>query len=239
MEADRTELSGRERQRLLGAVQDRLETETLGRNPNARKGQIVFCNQLLALVGERFGMVPFGLATPNSGPVLHSWAQLDLLEEVHLRTHSLPVLLVVMASPLVCSAQPQRKHFESKLAIQRNLPFSSGVLVGNTLYIAGTTGVGPENAKNPVNAEQEARSAMDQVKQVVERSGMTMDDIVSIQVFCTDLANYDAFNRVYKTYFHGKYPARAFVGVSKLLFGARYEVMGTAVKTKTGSRPTS
>ncbi|HTU32624.1 MAG TPA: RidA family protein [Candidatus Acidoferrum sp.] len=157
-----------------------------------------------------------------------------------MRTHPLLVLLVVVASPVVCPAQQlQRKHFQSKLAIQRNLPFSSGVLVGNTLYIAGTTGVGPENAKTPVSAEGEARSVMEQVKQVVEQSGMTMDDIVSIQVFCTDLANYDAFNRVYRTYFHGNYPARAFVGASKLLFGARYEVMGIAVKGQTGLRPAS
>jgi 2-iminobutanoate/2-iminopropanoate deaminase len=138
-----------------------------------------------------------------------------------------------MALPLACSAQQaQRKHFESKLAVQRSLPFSSAVLVGDTLYIAGTTGVSPESSKKPLTAEEEARSVMDQIKQVVEQSGMNMDDIVSVQVFCPDLANYDAFNRVYSTYFHGKYPARAFVGVSKLLFGARYEVMGIAVKPR-------
>ena len=71
---------------------------------------------------------------------------------------------------------------------------------------------------------------MDNVKRVVEKAGMTMDDIVSLQVFCTDLKNYDAFNRVYATYFHGDFPARAFIGASSLLFGARYEVMGIAVR---------
>jgi 2-iminobutanoate/2-iminopropanoate deaminase len=159
--------------------------------------------------------------------------------EVRLRT-LLVVLLAAVASPLACSAQQlQRRNFESKVAAQRNLPFSSAVLVGNTLYIAGTTGVGPENAGKPVSAEEEARLVMDQIKQVVEQSGMTMGDIVSVQVFCTDLANYDAFNRVYRTYFHGNYPARTFVGVSKLLFGARYELMGIAVKTPIGLRPAS
>ena len=71
---------------------------------------------------------------------------------------------------------------------------------------------------------------MDRVKEVVEQAGMTMDDIVSRQVFCTDLGNYDVFNSVYGTYFHGDYPARAFVGVPRLLFGARYEVMGIAIR---------
>jgi enamine deaminase RidA (YjgF/YER057c/UK114 family) len=59
---------------------------------------------------------------------------------------------------------------------------------------------------------------------------MTMDDLVSVQVFCSDVTNFDAFNGVYRTYFHGNFPARAFVGSGKLLFGARYEVMGIAVK---------
>ena len=39
-----------------------------------------------------------------------------------------------------------------------------------------------------------------------------MDDIVTVQVFCTDLKYYETFNNVYKTYFHDNYPARAFVG---------------------------
>jgi len=139
----------------------------------------------------------------------------------------LPLLLVSVLSP---AQQTTRSHLKSKLAQERHLPFSSGVLVGNTLYIAGTTGVDP-TTKGPVSAEEEARLVMDQVKQVVEQAGMTMDDMVSLQVFCTDLANYDAFNGVYKTYFHGDYPARAFVGVPKLLFGARYEVMGIAIRS--------
>ena len=139
-----------------------------------------------------------------------------------------PLLLV---GTLASAQQTGRSHFKSKLAQERKLPFSSGVLVGDTLYIAGTSGVGPAT-KAPVTAKEEARLVMDQVKQVVEQAGMTMDDIVSVQVFCTDLSNYDAFNSVYKTYFHGDYPARAFVGVPKLLFGARYEVKGIAVRSR-------
>ncbi|HEV2387964.1 MAG TPA: Rid family hydrolase [Candidatus Acidoferrales bacterium] len=141
-------------------------------------------------------------------------------------------LLALVIVPVLASAQqPTRLHLQSKLAQERHLPFSSGVLVGNTLYIAGTTGVDP-SAKAPVSAGEEARLVMNQVKKVVEQAGMSMDDIVSIQVFCTDLSNYDAFNSVYKTYFHRDYPARAFVGASKLLFGARYEVMGIAIRSR-------
>ena len=61
-------------------------------------------------------------------------------------------------------------------------------------------------------------------------SGLTMDDIVSVQVFCSDLKYYETFNNVYKTYFHGDYPARAFVGAGSLLRNGKYEVMGIAIK---------
>ncbi len=140
------------------------------------------------------------------------------------------LLAVLLVSTLLFAQQPARQHLKSKMAEERRLPFSSGVVVGNTLYIAGTTGVGPDT-KGAVTPEQEARLVMEQVKQVVEQAGMKMDDLVSFQVFCTDLANYEAFNNVYKTYFHGDFPARAFLGASALLFGARFEVNGIAVRS--------
>lgn len=141
-------------------------------------------------------------------------------------------LLPLLLCSIVASAQQStRSHLKSKLAQERHLPFSSGVLVGDTLYIAGTTGVDP-TTKTPVTPEEEARLVMNQIKQTVEQAGMSMDDIVSLQVFCTDLTNYDAFNDVYRTFFHGDYPARAFVSVPKLLFGARYEVAGIAIRSK-------
>jgi 2-iminobutanoate/2-iminopropanoate deaminase len=110
------------------------------------------------------------------------------------------------------------------------LPFSDGVLVGNTLYIAGHLGLDPKTGMPPAGAEDEAKAVMDGVKQTVESAGLTMDDIVSLQIFCTDLKQYEAFNAIYKTYFHGNYPARAFLGADKLVRGARFEVMGTAIK---------
>ncbi len=139
-------------------------------------------------------------------------------------------MVIALAAVSAWAQQPTVTHLKSKVAQERHLPFSSGVLVGNTLYIAGTTGVEPDT-KGPVTAEQEARMTMEKVKEVVEQAGMTMDDIVQFQVWATDLGNYDTFNSVYKTYFKGDFPARAFLGTDKLLFGARYEVMGIAVKS--------
>jgi 2-iminobutanoate/2-iminopropanoate deaminase len=111
------------------------------------------------------------------------------------------------------------------------LPFSDGVLVGNTLYVAGHVGIDPKTNKPAAKPEDEAQLAMEGVKQTVEAAGMTMDDLVSVQVFCSDLSLYDTFNTVYRTYFHGGYPGRAFIGNGTLFHGARFEVLGVAVKT--------
>jgi 2-iminobutanoate/2-iminopropanoate deaminase len=71
---------------------------------------------------------------------------------------------------------------------------------------------------------------MESFKRTLEAGGMTMDDLVTVTVYSSDVADYDAFNGVYRTYFHDNFPARAFIGSGKLLFGARFEVQGTAVK---------
>jgi 2-iminobutanoate/2-iminopropanoate deaminase len=142
-------------------------------------------------------------------------------------------VMVAMMILTFCAAAgaADRKYLVKPRASDiKALPFSDGVLVGNTLYIAGHIGLDPKTGAPPAGAEDEARMVMDGIKQTVELAGLTMDDVVSVQIFCTDLKFYDTFNSVYKTYFHGDYPARAFVGIDKLLRGGRYEVMGIAVK---------
>ena len=138
------------------------------------------------------------------------------------------ILALYLFLAVAASAQGDRTFIKSKLAAERHLPFSSAVRVGDTLYIAGTTADPDRLAKGP-SLEQEATDLMDQVKQSVEKAGMTMDDVVSVQVFCTDLGVYQSFNAVYSKYFHEDFPARTFVGVNKLLFGARVEVNAIAV----------
>ena len=138
------------------------------------------------------------------------------------------VLLLVCC---VAAGAADRKYIvKPRAGDMKALPFSDGVHVGNTLYIAGHIGLDSKTGMPPASAEDEARLVMDGIKQTVESAGLTMDDVVSFQIFCTDLKLYDTFNGVYKTYLHGDYPARAFVGASTLLRGGRYEVTGIAVK---------
>jgi len=61
---------------------------------------------------------------------------------------------------------------------------------------------------------------MDGVKRTLESAGLTMDNLLSVQIFCSDVSLFEAFNVVYRTYFKGEFPARAFLGSGKLLFDA-------------------
>lgn len=107
-------------------------------------------------------------------------------------------------------------------------PFSGAVWVDNTFYVSGMLGL--EGGQVPETAEQEAANVLDAIKAVLEGEGLTMDDLVVVQVYASDVADYGAFNDVYRTYFTSEFPARAFLGSGPLLFGARFEVMGTAVR---------
>ena len=110
--------------------------------------------------------------------------------------------------------------------------FSSAVLAGDTLYVSGTLDIDRATGKPPADAKDDARMVLDNVRKAVEGAGLTMDDLVWVQIFTTDLGNYAAFNEVYRTYFKGPMPARAFIGAGSLLAGAHYEVMGVAVRSK-------
>jgi len=109
-------------------------------------------------------------------------------------------------------------------------PFSHAVLAGDTLYVAGSIGIDPATGAPPAKIEDEIHLVLDALKSKLALGGMTMNDLVSVQIFCPDLALYGPFNEVYAAYFDDGFPARAFVGSGPLLFGAHFEVTGIAVK---------
>ena len=108
------------------------------------------------------------------------------------------------------------------------LPFSGAVLTGDTLYISGMLGL--VNGQVPDDPAEEARVLLDSIKAALEEAGMTMDDLVYVQIFCADVADYNVFNSVYRSYFTQEFPARAFLGSGTLLFGASFEMQSIAVR---------
>ena len=109
-----------------------------------------------------------------------------------------------------------------------NLPFSDAVISGDTVYIAGRIGFKPGTTQVPDDPSEEARLMLEGVRSVLRESGSDMNDLVYVQIFCSDVSLFDTFNQVYRQYFSGALPARAFIGSGPLLFGARFEIIGIA-----------
>ncbi len=145
----------------------------------------------------------------------------------HIPAVLLGTLLLIPAGDL--GAQ-QVRHINARSAADpgAGAPFSGAVMVGNTLYVSGTLGL--EGGQVPATPEAEATNVLNNVKSTLEAAGLTMDDLVSVTVYCSDVEHYDAFNQVYRTFFTREFPARAFIGSGRLLFDARFEVQGIAVR---------
>lgn len=109
-------------------------------------------------------------------------------------------------------------------------PFSDAVLVDNTLYMAGRLGLDADTRLPPEDPEAEARLLLSGFADVLAAAGMSMQDLVFVQVFCPDPALYDTWNRVYREFVPAPFPARAFIGSGPLLFGARFEMQAIAVR---------
>src|SRR6267154_486363 len=139
-------------------------------------------------------------------------------------------LLLLNAFALAVGLAVGSKRIRSERTTRSNLPFSDAVWHGNTLYLSGHIGLDPKTARPPDSADAEARLVMDGVKRTLESAGLTMDDLLSVQIFCSDVTLLETFNVVYRTYFKGEFPARAFLGSGKLLFDARFEVQAIAGK---------
>jgi len=143
-----------------------------------------------------------------------------------LKSLSPLVAVLVLVSSVACAADVS--YVNGRAPGDAGPPFSGAVMVDDTLYVSGMLGL--VDGKVPDDPAEEARLVMDGIKGAIEDAGMTMNDIVVVQIFCSDVSHYGAFNEVYASYFSSTYPARAFIGSGKLLFDARFEVMVTAVK---------
>lgn len=136
------------------------------------------------------------------------------------------VLLMVAATPAIAV---DRNYVRPSLPDDGGPPFSGAVRVGDTLYLSGDIGL-DEDRKVPATAKAEAKLLLDSIEATLEAAGYTMDDLVTVTVYCSDVGHYDDFNEVYRSYFTREFPARAFVGSGALLFDARFELQAIAVK---------
>ena len=151
----------------------------------------------------------------------------------YLRDAFLGVIVLTLGIAVGTAAQKtvERRYIKPPANSSfQQLPFSEGVLVGDTLYVAGHIGIDPKTGKAPADIDAEIKLLFDAFRQTLTEGGMTMDDLVQVQVHCTDLSLYDKFNAAYRANFSKDFPARAFLGANQLLRGGHFEMLGIAVK---------
>ncbi len=137
-----------------------------------------------------------------------------------------PFLLALTA----CGAADAPRVYDRDPALPDDLPFSSAVVVGDTIYLAGEIGraegltmlveggVGPET-----------RQIFENYKRTLARVGASLDDIVKCTVFLDDMSKFAEMNAAYVEYFPDEKPARSTFGVDGLAFGAALEIECLAV----------
>jgi reactive intermediate/imine deaminase len=106
------------------------------------------------------------------------------------------------------------------------LPFSPAVRVGEMLYLSGQIGTKPGDAARvvPGGIEAETRQAMENIRDVLERGGSSLDRVVKCTVMLADMSEWPAMNAVYVSYFPRRKPARSSFGATALALGARVEI---------------
>jgi 2-iminobutanoate/2-iminopropanoate deaminase len=103
-------------------------------------------------------------------------------------------------------------------------PYSQAAKVGNTLYVSGQLGIIPGEGKLAEGFEAQARQALTNLKAIVEEGGSSMNKVISVDVFVTDMGKFADLNAIYAEFFGDHKPARAAIEVAGLPLGGVVEL---------------
>jgi 2-iminobutanoate/2-iminopropanoate deaminase len=133
------------------------------------------------------------------------------------------------------AAPPTRRVIQPQGYKPTPSPLTPGILVGDTLYLSGSTGGDPTTGQLVKGGfEAEMRQIMANMQAVLKEAGMTLADVVSVTGYLVDMqADFARYNEIYREYFTTlPLPTRSTVGVKELARGARIEMTMTAVRSK-------
>ncbi|HZQ24459.1 MAG TPA: RidA family protein [Terriglobales bacterium] len=151
-----------------------------------------------------------------------------VLEKISRR---IPFLLLILC---LCTpfAGAQQKRAISIPGIPKDLPFSPGIVAGDTLYVAGQEGTDDSGKLKAGGIAAETQAALENIEKVCKAAGFETKDIVSVTVFLADIHEFGDMNKVYRNFLPDPKPARATVQVAGLVNNARVEISAIAVKQK-------
>ena len=109
--------------------------------------------------------------------------------------------------------------------------YSQAIRAGDTVYLSGQIPLDPESMALVSGAREQVHQVFRNLRAVANAAGGDFGDLVKLNIYLTDLADFPLVNEVMAEYFDEPYPARAAVGVASLPKGARVEMEGILVKS--------
>ncbi|MCS6833519.1 MAG: RidA family protein [Flammeovirgaceae bacterium] len=112
-------------------------------------------------------------------------------------------------------------------------PYSQAIMVGNTLYVSGQIAIDKANYNQLVNSsiEAETEQVMKNLSYILEKAGMTFENVVKCSIFIKNMNDFAKINSVYGKYFPSNPPARETVEVARLPKDVNVEISCIAVKS--------
>lgn len=95
-------------------------------------------------------------------------------------------------------------------------PYSQAIQTGNMLFTSGQIPINPATGEIPSGVEAQARQALTNVKNLIEASGGSIDNVVKTTVFIKDMNDFAKINEIYAEFFTEPYPSRSCVEVARL-----------------------
>jgi 2-iminobutanoate/2-iminopropanoate deaminase len=140
------------------------------------------------------------------------------------------VIAVIVGAATQSSLAQERKAVN--LSSTRGLPFSDGIVAGNTLYVAGQEGTDASDKLVAGGIGPETTAALANVEKVLKAAGFELKDVVSVTVYLADIHEFPDMNKIYKGVMPDPKPARATIQAAALVNNARIEISAIAVKQK-------
>jgi 2-iminobutanoate/2-iminopropanoate deaminase len=152
------------------------------------------------------------------------------------QTRTTRLFICAFAIALTSGILVPRTYGQEKKSINlspaRGLPFSDGIVAGNTLYIAGQEGTDDSNKVVAGGIGPETTAALENIQKVLKAAGFELKDVVSVTVYLADIHEFPDMNKVYKSVMPDPKPARATIQAMALVNNARIEISAIAVKQK-------
>ena len=149
---------------------------------------------------------------------------------VRARQGALAMALTAVASMCSAASPGSEPEFYAKQngPPGMSLPFSEAVRAGDMLYLSGEIGTDTSGKLVAGGIKAEARQVMDNIGANLARHGSSFERVVQCTVALADIADWPAFNEVYRGYFKQHFPARMAFAANGLALGARVEVQCNA-----------